>query len=115
MTFANPVALLWGLLAVPIVILYRRDVRLRREPVATDMIWEQVFAEEPSRSRWQRWRHAASLAVQLTVLALIVIALADPQFPGFRWLAWPPRVVLASVAVLLLAAEWCLYQRRWMS
>ena len=115
MTFANPIALLWGLLAVPIVWLYRQKVRVRREPVATEMIWQQVFAEEPGRTRWQRWRHPVSLGVQLTALALIVTALADPQIADDGGLVWPPRVVLVTTAVLLLATEWCLYQRRWIS
>lgn len=84
MTFANPLALLWGLLAVPIVILYLRRTRLRREPVATSMIWEQVFAAEQARAAWQRWRHRVSLAVQLLILALVVVAMADPQIPAPR-------------------------------
>jgi len=90
MAFANPLALFWGLLAVPIVWLYLLRIRVRREPVATDMLWQQVFAERPSygwcpaRSAWQRWRRPVSLAVQLTVLGLIVVALADPQMPGPR-------------------------------
>lgn len=88
MTFANPLALLWGLLAVPIGMLYLRRVRLRREPVATNMIWQRVFAAEQARSAWQRWRHPVSLAVQLAVLLLLVLALADPQIPG------PRRLVL---------------------
>ena len=90
MAFANPLALLWGLSAVPVVLLYLRRSRLRCEPVATDMLWQQVFAERPShgwcpaRSAWQRWRRGVSLAVQLSVLGLIVVALADPQIPGPR-------------------------------
>jgi len=88
MTFANPLALLWGLLAIPIVILYLRRIRLRREPVATDMIWEQVFAAQRARSLWQRWRHGVSLAVQLIVLLLVVVALAEPLIPP------PRRIVL---------------------
>ena len=94
MAFANPLALLWGLSAVPVVLLYLRRSRLRCEPVATDMLWQQVFAERPShgwcpaRSAWQRWRRGVSLAVQLIVLGLIVVALADPQIPS------PRRIVL---------------------
>ena len=84
MTFANPLALLWGLLAVPVVVLYLRRIRLRREPVAAGMFWERVFAEQRVRSAWQRWRHPASLAVQLIVLTLMITALADPQIPGPR-------------------------------
>ena len=88
MTLANPFALLWGLLAIPLVILYMRAVRVRREPVATGMIWREVFAAERVRTTWRRWRGWVSLAVQLTVLLLLVVALAEPQIPG------PRRLVL---------------------
>ena len=81
MTLAHRLALLWGLLAVPIVILYLRRMRLRREPVATSMIWERVLAAEGARSAWQRWRKPVSLAVQLILLFLWVLALAEPQIP----------------------------------
>jgi len=84
MTFANPLALLWALLAVPIVLLYRRRIPLRREAVATEMIWQQVFAEERARDAWQPWRHSVSLAVQLTILLLLVLAMAEPLIPGPR-------------------------------
>jgi len=84
MTFANPLALLWGLLAVPVVLFYWRRIRLRRATVATGMFWEQVFAEDGARQPWQRWRHGVSLAVQLAVLLLLVSALAEPLVP-------PPR------------------------
>ncbi len=79
MTLANPIALLWGLLAVPIVLLYMRELRQRREPFATNMIWQQVFAEQGTRVAWRRWRHGVSLAVQLTALGLLVLAMAEPQ------------------------------------
>jgi len=84
MTFTHPLALLWGLVAVPLVIFYWRKIPLRREVVATNLIWEQVFGEERLRESWQRWRHGVSLAVQLLVLMLLVLALAEPQIP-------PPR------------------------
>ena len=115
MAFANPMALAWGLLAIPVVLLYRRDVRRTRVPVAAGMIWQQVLAEEARRGGWQRWRHRVSLAVQLTVLVLLVIALADPQLPAFWPFEWSVRLVPASVAAVLLAVEWGLYQRRWTS
>ena len=87
MTFAHPLALLWGLLAVPLVIFYWRKIPLRREVVATNLIWQQVFGEERLRESWQRWRHGVSLAVQLLVLTLLVLALAEPQIPPPRQIA----------------------------
>lgn len=88
MAFANALALLWVLLAVPIVVFYLWRVGLPQEPVATDMLWQRALAEQRGRSAWQRWRWPASLAVQLALLALMVAALADPQIPG------PRRIVL---------------------
>ena len=54
------------------------------------MFWEQVLAEQPAHSRWQPWRTAVSAAVQLCILALIVLALAEPQIR-------PPRRIVLVV------------------
>jgi len=86
MAFAHPLALLLGLLAVPIVVLYRRRLPLPKEPVGTAMFWQQAIGEDRFRTAWQRWRHGVSLAVQLTLLAVLVLALAEPLVPGPRWL-----------------------------
>lgn len=80
MQFAVPTALWWGLLAVPIIILYILKVRLRRVPVSTSMFWDQVFEEKRPRSIWQQLKHLLSLLVQLLFLALLVGAVADPFF-----------------------------------
>jgi hypothetical protein len=80
MSFAVPTALFWAALAVPIVVLYILKVRMRRAPVSTTMFWKQVFDEKPPRSIWQTLRHLISLLLQLALLALLVLALADPFF-----------------------------------
>lgn len=90
MTFAHPYALLLGLLAIAVVVLYWLRTRTRREPVATGMFWQQVFAEERFRERWRPWRHKVSLGLQLLLLVLLVIALAGPQIP-------PPRQIVLIV------------------
>ena len=69
MTFAHPHALFFGLIALPIIVLYLRRLRWRRQAVTTGMFWEQVFAEQPARSRWMPWRTAVSAVVQLSILA----------------------------------------------
>ena len=43
------------------------------------MFWDQVLDEGWFRQRWRRWRNAASAAVQLVILALVVVALAEPR------------------------------------
>jgi len=78
MNFAYPNMLLWGLLAVPVVVFYILKIRLRRVPVSTVIFWQQVFEEKKPRSIWQRLRHLVSLLVQLALLALLVMALTEP-------------------------------------
>lgn len=109
MTFANPAALWALLLAVPIVILYLRRSRWRPLPTATPWLWQEALAVEPFRAFWQPWRGPVSLAVQLTILVLLVLALADPRAGDVR--LWTR---LAGVAAVLVAVEWPLYQRRWL-
>jgi hypothetical protein len=90
MSFAHPFAFCWGLLAIPIAILYLRRLRLPQEQIATGMIWQQVLAEQRGRSAWRRWRRPVSLAVQLAMLALLVLALAEPQIP-------PPKTIVLII------------------
>ncbi len=80
MSLANPSALLWALLAVPVVIFYVLKIRLKRVPVSTVIFWRQIFDEKKPRSLWQRLRHLVSLLVQLALLGLLVAALAEPFF-----------------------------------
>jgi len=88
MTIINYKALLWTLLAVPIVILYLWRARPGRRSVPTGFLWEQVFSTPRRRSAWWSLRHPASLCLQLVVLALVVFALTEPH------LRPPPRLVL---------------------
>ena len=81
MNLAHPTALAWAALGVPIVIFYILKVRQRRVPVSTTLFWQQIFEEKPPRSLWERLRHLLSLLVQLALLGLLVLALAEPFFP----------------------------------
>lgn len=101
-TFAHPTALFCGLLALPVIAVYLRKPRWRRQATATGMFWDQVFAEGSLRLRWLRWRNAASLLVQLALLAMLVLALAEPRRPE----------MFAAAAFALGAAEWVFYHRR---
>src|SRR3954470_16914952 len=78
MTLANPTALLWLLLAVPVVIFYVLKIRLKRVPVSTVIFWRQIFDEKKPRSLWQKLRHLLSLLVQLALLFLLIAALTEP-------------------------------------
>ena len=94
MNLANPLALLWGLLLVPIVIFYILKIRLKRVPVSTVLFWRQIFDEKKPRSLWQKLRHLVSLLCQLAFLFLLVAALARPFF---SWEALNARRIVLVV------------------
>ena len=98
MTFVNPNAMIWGLLAVPIVILYLRRIRPPRHSVATGPLWGKIYPAEQSDSVWWWLRHVLSLGTQLLILALLVLALAEPHFRP------PRRVVLVVDASASMSA-----------
>ena len=82
MNFLSPTALFLFGIAAPIVALYILKLRRRREPVSTLMFWEQIFKEKQTTSLFQKLKHLLSLLLQLLFLALLVLAIARPQF-GF--------------------------------
>lgn len=78
MTFLSPGVLAWALWAAPILLFYAWRVRSPRYQVSTGPLWVQVCSPARLRSRWRRWRHPVSLAVQLLILLTLVAALAEP-------------------------------------
>ena len=57
MNLANPTAIAWAALALPILALYILKVRQRRVPVSTNLFWRQIFEEKRPRSLWEMLRH----------------------------------------------------------
>ncbi len=82
MRLNHPYALLGLLLALPVIALYLLKVRRRRVPVSTVLFWNQVFGDDRPRALWQRLRHPLSLLLQLLLLGVLVLALADPEWTG---------------------------------
>ena len=80
MNFLSPASLFLFGLAAPIIALYILKLRRRREPVSTLMFWEELFRERQTTSLFQRLKHLLSLLLQLLFLALLVLAVARPQF-----------------------------------
>lgn len=78
MSLVSPERLVWLLAAIPIILFYILRTRLRRQPVATLLFWDQLFDQKRQSSWWQRLRHWLSLLLQLAFLLLVVGALADP-------------------------------------
>ena len=104
MNFANPHAFWFALLAIPIAGLYLRRLAAGRVTVPTGFLWAEVLAAHPRQAAWRRRRTMASAAVQITILMLLVLALAQPA-----WWLYP-----AGAALVLLTIQWFLQQRRWL-
>ena len=82
MSLLNPSALWLSLLAVPLIALYALRVRPPRMTVATTMFWESRLQQSRPRAPSYRPRDLVSLMFQLALLALFVVALAEPRFNG---------------------------------
>ncbi len=104
MSLAVPSALILSLIALPILVLYVLKVRLRRIPVSTNMFWKQMFDEKPPRALWRKLRHLVSLLAQLLILALLVLAIADPFF---KWQSASARriVLVMDTSASMQAAD----------
>ncbi len=84
MFLLNPAALVFAVLAPLIVALYL--LKLRRQParVSTLMFWQRVTADTRRRALFQRLRQVLSLLLNLLIFALLLFALARPEWRGFR-------------------------------
>lgn len=82
MSLAAPAALLLGLLAVPLVLLY--VLKPRRVPVtiASHLLWRAAVQDAQAQSPWQRLRRNLLLLLELLLLASLVLALAVPLTPA---------------------------------
>src|SRR5262245_6150013 len=94
MSLANPTALFWLLLAIPVVVFYILKIRLKRVPVSTVIFWRQIFDEKKPRTLWQRLRHLVSLLCQIALLAILVAALTEPFF------AWEANTARRVILVI---------------
>lgn len=91
MSFLNPSALWLSLLAIPLVAIYALKVRPPRVSVATTMFWELSQQQKTLWSPAYRLRDIVSLVLQLVLLALLVVALAEPRWGTSET---PPRLVV---------------------
>ncbi|HSM58444.1 MAG TPA: VWA domain-containing protein, partial [Candidatus Sulfomarinibacteraceae bacterium] len=94
MSLIAPLALLLGLLAGPIILLYMLRLRRRRVLVSSTMLWQKLMRDREANAPWQRLRRNLLLILQLLILAALVLALARPFLPT-------PSVVSGSVVVVL--------------
>ncbi|MCC6616200.1 MAG: VWA domain-containing protein [Anaerolineae bacterium] len=97
MSFLSPLALLAGLLAIPVILLYMLRLRRRETSVSSTYLWQQVVRDREANTPWQKLRRNLLLLLQLLLLALLVIALARPFITV-------PAVTSGQIALLLDAS-----------
>ncbi|MDO4550232.1 MAG: VWA domain-containing protein [Planctomycetia bacterium] len=77
-TFIHPHYLIWLLLAIPLIIFYLWRIRIKHYEVATGAMWQHALPLIHPRRAWQIWRWPVSLIIQLSILFVLVLALAEP-------------------------------------
>ncbi len=92
MSFLFPLAGWLGLLGLPVIVFYLLKTRQRRQPVSTLLFWNALAPKVEQSPFWRRLRRWVSLALQLLILALMVLALARP---AFEWERTAPRRLVA--------------------
>lgn len=97
MAFLTPLAMLAGLLAVPIILLYMLRLRRRDVVVSSTFLWQQVLLDREANAPWQKLKRNLLLFLQLLILLLLVLALMRPFITV-------PAVSAGQIAVLLDAS-----------
>jgi Ca-activated chloride channel family protein len=97
MNILYPSALLLGLLALPILLLYMLKLRRREVEVSSTLLWQMLLRDRQANTPWQRLRRNILLFLQLLILTALVLALTRPAIPI-------ASVASGSVIVLLDAS-----------
>jgi Ca-activated chloride channel homolog len=97
MSLLTPLALLLGLLAVPVILMYMLRLRRQEVLVSSTLLWQKLLRDREANAPWQKLRRNWLLILQLLILAALVFALARPFLPV-------PSLVSGNVVVLLDAS-----------
>ncbi|MCB9727938.1 MAG: VWA domain-containing protein [Deltaproteobacteria bacterium] len=81
---------LFGALGGAMVLLYVLKLRRRRVEVPFAPLWARLVEERQSSALFRRLRRLLSLLVQLTILALIVLAMGDPRLSAGQGCGFEP-------------------------
>lgn len=84
MSLLVPGALILGLLAAPIILLYMLKLRRRDQVVSSTLLWQELVKDRTANAPWQRLRRNLLLLLQLLILAMLVLALARPYWQSSR-------------------------------
>lgn len=78
MTLLTPLGLLAGLLAIPVLALHILRAQRERHAVSSTMLWRELEQPVAPSRPWQKLRPSLPLLLQLLLVALLAIALAQP-------------------------------------
>ncbi|MFN8705167.1 MAG: vWA domain-containing protein, partial [Planctomyces sp.] len=84
MGFSSPSAFWLALLVLPIAALYLLKIRSRRVTVSTGVFWDDSLLAGQKPFPWKSLRHWVSLLLQISLLILIVLSIADPYILSHR-------------------------------
>ena len=69
-------------LAACVLLLYVLRVRRQRVEVPFSSLWKKILEERQATSLWEKFKRVVSLLLHLLILALLVLAIADPRRGG---------------------------------
>jgi len=78
MSFLAPLAVVAGLLSIPIILLYMLRLRRVEMQVSSNFLWQHLVQDREANAPWQRLRFSWLLLLQLLILAALVLALMRP-------------------------------------
>ncbi len=79
--FANPAALWFLTLIVPVVLLYLLKKRRQDRVVPSILLWQQVLEDTKAHTPFQKLRSHLLLLLQILIIVLFTALLAQPFFP----------------------------------
>jgi Ca-activated chloride channel homolog len=104
MSLLAPLSILFGLLAIPILLLYMLKLRRREITVSSTLLWQMLLRDRQANTPWQRLKRSMLLFMQLLILAALVLALARPA-QSVPSLVSGPVVVILDASASMQTAE----------
>ena len=82
MRLLSPWFALFGLLAIPIIVLYMLKLQRQKVEVSSTLLWQMVLQDRQANRSWQKLKRNLLMIVQLIILSMLVFALIQPAIPG---------------------------------